>query len=737
MFLLRSEQQCETAVIKIRTRRFTREILTLVASVSCCCVGLTQSSQRGSSVRQALDWPDYGGALGQHFSSLRAIGTQNVRKLRVEWQFDMQEPGGGLEASPIVVGKAMYICTPLERVVKLDATNGQLLWKFDSGISSSQPCRGVSYWTDGRRGLVFAGVMNYLYALDAMTGRPVETFGDHGRIDLRRNLRGAFRTQSVALTTPGVVYRDLIIVGGRTPETYPAPPGDIRAYDVHTGAMRWTFHTIPHPGEAGEETWPHDAWMYAGAANNWAGMVLDRKQGTVFVPTGSAVFDFFGGDRAGDNLYANTLLALNASTGKLIWHFQAVHHDIWDRDLPSPPTLITVMRDGRPVEAVAQTSKSGFVFVLDRRTGKPLLPIEERPVPPSTLADEHAAPTQPFPVLPVPFARQSVTEADLTQRTPEAHAWAAAQFKTLGNRGQFVPFELNHPMLLTPGFDGGAEWGGSAYDPASHVLYVNGNNIAWVAGLLQPHPASSPGEQTYRTRCALCHGIDRLGQPPSFPSLVGVSHRLTDANVVMQLKNGKGRMPAFPDFTDPQIAQILDFLHSDPLAPEAPGNSSAREMASKVETSAERDLANRLPYTFSGYRKWMDPDGYPAVAPPWGTLNAIDLNTGKYLWRIPLGTYPELVAKGMSSTGSENYGGPLVTAGGLVFIGATIHDELFHAYDAATGKLLWQDRLPFAGLATPITYEVAGRQYVAIAAGGGKDVPPARRGGVLVVYALE
>ena len=703
------------------------------------CHGQRSATRSGPEYPQ--DWPEYGGPLSQHFSPLRQIRASNVGGLKVKWRFDMKESGGGLEATPIVIGPAMYVCTPLERVIKLEAASGKLLWKFDSGISSTQPCRGVAYWSDGHTGLVFAGVMNYLYALDAATGKPVDTFGEHGRIDLRKNLRGAYRTQSVALTTPGVIYKDLIIVGGRTPETYPAPPGDIRAYDVHSGAMRWIFHTIPHPGEPGEETWPHNAWMYAGAANNWAGMAVDRARGTVFVPTGSAVFDFYGGDRAGDNLYANSLLALNASTGKLLWHFQAVHHDIWDRDLPSPPSLVTVMRHGRRVEGVAQTSKSGFVFVLDRRTGKPLLPVEERPVPASTLPGEHASATQPFPVLPAPFARQQVTADDLTQRTPAAHAWALAQWKLMGNRGQFVPLELNHPMLIAPGFDGGGMWGGSAFDPASNVLYVNGNNIAWVAGLLQPNPASSPGEQTYRTRCSLCHGIDRLGQPPSFPSLLGVGERLGDAGIVTQLRNGKGRMPAFPDLSEAQVSELLSFLHTAAPAAAAPGaegsRSASREMASNVNTASDRDLANRVPYTFSGYKKWMDPDGYPAVAPPWGTLNAIDLNTGKYLWRIPFGTYPELAAKGIKDSGSENYGGPLVTAGGLLFIGATIQDELFHAYDMHTGELLWSDHLPFAGLATPVSYEVNGEQYVAIAAGGGKDVPPDRRGGMLVVYALH
>ena len=564
-------------------------------AVCAGCIGiacLAQTSHPNVAAARPGDWPEYGGAQGQHFSPLRQIDAGNVSRLREAWRFDVKEDGGGgWEANPLVVGKAMYICTPLERVIKLDAETGKLLWKFESGVNSTQPCRGVTYWTDGRKELILVGVMNYLYSLDAATGKPVAAFGEQGRVDLRRNLRGDFQSQSIALTTPGVVYKDLIIVGGRTPESYPAPPGDVRAYDVRSGAMRWMFHTIPHPGEPGVETWPRDAWKYAGAANNWAGMAVDRGRGTVFVPTGSAVFDFYGGDRTGDDLYANTLLALNASTGKLLWHFQAVHHDIWDRDLASAPTLVTVRQNGRAVDAVAQTSKSGFVFVLRRDNGKPLLPIEERPVPASTVPGEHAAATQPFPVLPVPFTRQLLTENDLTQRTPEAHAWAVEQYKLTGNRGQFVPFELNHPMLLVPGFDGGGQWGGSAFDPASHVLYVNGSNIAWVAGLLPQQPSHSAGEELYGARCSLCHGADRKGQPPSFPSLLGVSSRLQDAEIKALVKNGKGRMPGFPDLNDAQMTQLLNFLHTGANAePDAaqPEDSrpGSREMTSKAEAAA-------------------------------------------------------------------------------------------------------------------------------------------------------
>ena len=345
-----------------------------------------------------VDWPTYHSHVnGDHYSSLSQINRDNVGRLKVAWQFDTGEKGA-IQTNPIIVGRVLYTYTPSQKVVALDAASGKLIWKFDSGITGTQPARGVAYWTDGKTSRIFAGIMNYLYAIDAATGKVIPEFGEGGRIDLRKDLRGDFEQQSIALTSPGMIYKDMIIVGGRNPETHPSPPGDIRAFDVHTGALRWRFHTIPHPGEFGYDTWPKDAWKEAGAANNWAGMTLDEKRGILYVPTGSAVFDFYGGDRLGNDLFANSLLALDASTGKRIWHFQGVHHDIWDRDFPSPPALLTVNRGGHSVDAVAQTSKQGFVYLFDRSTGKPLFPIRERAYPRSDVPGEVTSPTQPLPL---------------------------------------------------------------------------------------------------------------------------------------------------------------------------------------------------------------------------------------------------------------------------------------------------------------------------------------------------
>jgi len=407
--------------------------------------------------QRSVDWPVYnGGADGDHYSRLDLINRSNVARLKEVWRFDTGEKGG-LQSNPLIVGGTLYAYTQTQKVIALDAATGKLQWTFDSGIKGTQPNRGVAYWTDGQEGRILAGVMNFLYCLDAKTGRPIASFGEDGRIDLRKGLREPYQEQSIALTTPGIVYKDLIIVGGRNPESHPAPPGDVRAYDVRTGKLRWTFHTIPRPGEAGYKTWPPGAWKTAGAANNWAGMALDAGRGIVYVPTGSAVMDFYGGDRVGDDLYANTLLALDAATGKLLWHFQGVHHDLWDRDFPSPPALFTVERDGKRVDALAQTTKQGYLYLFDRVSGKPLWPVHEIPYPASTVPGEVTSPTQPKPDWPVPYARQRLTAKMLTTRTPEAHAWAVKTFRTFRSNGQFLPFAVGKQTVVFPGFDGGAE----------------------------------------------------------------------------------------------------------------------------------------------------------------------------------------------------------------------------------------------------------------------------------------
>jgi quinoprotein glucose dehydrogenase len=705
-----------------KPQSFARQVVSAAVVSAIFSVAFLMKSSASPTTDSASDekhdWPVYGGSLeGTHYSSLAQINRSNVKQLAVAWSFDTGETGG-LQTSPLIVDRVLYGITPTQKIFALDAATGKLLWKFDSGIVGTQPDRGLAYWSNGTDRRILVGVMNFLYALDAATGNPIATFGRGGRIDLREDLGRNPATQSVVLTSPGIVYKDLIIVGGRNPETLPAPPGDVRAYDVRSGSLRWSFHTIPRPGEFGYDTWPPDAWKYSGAANNWAGMAVDAKRGIVYVPTGSAAFDFYGANRVGDDLFANCLIALNAETGERLWHFQGVRHDLWDRDFPSPPALVTVRRDGQMIDAVAQTTKQAFVYLFDRATGKPLFPIEYRKYPPSTIPGEVASASQPLPTKPAPFARQLLTAGMLTNRTPEVHRWALEQIHDLRSEGQFVPFGVGKDTVIFPGFDGGAEWGGPAVDPQTAVLYVNANEMAWTASLGR-NLEGNGGKAIYLSQCGVCHGEKMTGSPPAIPALTGIENRLSPAQIVTTIKKGKGRMTGFPNLSDEQLAALIEFLTTG---------------ESKELPSAEPPPPG-MQYHFNGYRRFLDPDGYPAIAPPWGTLNAIDLNTGEYVWKVSLGEYPALAAKGMKNTGSENYGGPIVTAGGLLFIGATNYDKKFRAFDKTTGALLWETTLPFAGNATPATYAVDGRQYIVIAAGGGKDLK-SPSGGVYVAFAL-
>ncbi len=694
----------------------------VVTAVLFAVLFLVTSGNQAAAQKEVpnRDWAVNGGETSNtHYSPLKHINRDNVSQLRVAWSYDTGETGG-LQTSPIIVDGVLYALSPSQKVFAVDAATGRVVWNFDSGIKGTQPVRGLAYWSssDGSDKRIIVGVMNFVYALNANTGKPIASFGTDGRIDLRDNLSRKDADPFVSLTSPVVIYKDVFIAGGRNSETLPATPGDIRAFDVRTGKMRWAFHTIPQPGEFGYNTWPPDAYKIIGAANNWAGMAVDIQRGIVFVPTGSAAFDFYGGNRLGDDLFANCLLALDANTGKRIWHFQAVHHDLWDRDFPSHPVLLNIQRDGQKIEAVAQTSKQGFVYLFDRATGAPLFPLETKQYPASTIPGEVAAAEQSLPAKPAPYARQLLTENMLSDRTPEIHKWALDQFHDAISNGQFVPFGLGKETVIFPGFDGGAEWGGPALDPDSNILYVNSNEMAWMASLGENKPGNA-AQSIYLSQCAICHGDKRAGSPPAFPSLVNIGDRLTPAQIASTIRTGKGRMNGFPGLKPDQVAELVDFLTGAPQ----------KEVASSGPAPTD------MKYRFTGYRRFLDPDGYPAIAPPWGTLNAINLNTGEYVWKINLGEYPALVAQGMKDTGSENYGGPIVTAGGIVFIGATNFDQKFHAFDKSTGKLLWETKLPFSGNATPATYMVGGKQYVVIAAGGGKD-PKHPSGGVYVAFAL-
>ena len=691
-------------------------------------VHLTSYWPRTASSSEYSDWKVYGGTADNiHYSTLRQINRDNVHNLSIAWTYDSGDafPDSEMECNPIVAHGVLFATTPKLRLIALDAATGQLRWSFDPNqgemVTTKLRNRGVTYWEEGNDRRVFLVVRQYLYAIDATTGTPIASFGVSGRVDLREGLGRDPKLQSISATSPGVIYKDLLILGSIVSEDLPASPGDIRAFDVRTGKIRWTFHTIPRPGEYGYETWPKDAWTYIGGVNDWAGMSLDQKRGLVFCATGSASFDFYGANRIGNDLFANCVIALKADTGERVWHFQGVKHDLWDRDFPAAPTLVTVKRDGRAIDAVAQITKSGFVFVLQRETGRPLFPIEYRNVPASDVEGEVTAATQPFPLSPPPFARQMLTPEIVTNRTPEAHRAVLEQLRNLRSGGQFTPPSLQGTVVF-PGFDGGGEWGGPAFDPETGVLYVNSNEMAWILRLvLRPGTKGlASSRQVYAANCASCHRSDMRGTPPEFPALIGIGKKYKQDAIAKIIREGRGRMPSFAYLQKNVIEAMALFLTT--------GKDT------EFATPFTEQLPQPLKYTHDGYNKFLDPEGYPAVEPPWGTLNAINLDTGEYVWKNSFGEFPELIAKGMRNTGSENYGGPLVTAGGLLFIAATNHDRKFHAYDKTTGKLLWETVLPAAGNATPATYEVDGRQYVVIGAGGGKWGSPS--GGTYVAFAL-
>lgn len=701
-----------------KTSFFLSSALPLLLMLSGCAPG-----------PKNVDWRLYGGnETNSRYSTLDQINRENVKNLAVAWTYDTGDAykDSEMQCNPLIVNGILYGVSPKMRVFALDAATGKEIWSFDhykgQPVLGKRRSRGLQYWESGDDKRLFIAVEQWFYALNATTGQPVESFGANGRIDLREGLGRDVDLVTVSVSTPGVIYKDLLILGSIVSEGLPAAPGDIRAFDVRTGKLRWQFHTIPHPGEFGYDTWPPDAWKVLGGANAWSGLTLDAERGIVFAPTGSAASDFYGANRVGDNLFADTLLALDANTGQRKWHFQFVKHDTWDRDLPSAPALVTVERDGKKIAAVAQATKSGYVWVFDRETGESLFPFEEVDVPPSDIPGEVLAKKQVLPLKPAPFARQQFTEDMVSNRTPEVHADVLARFKGYRNGPQFTPSSLQGTILL-PGFDGGAEWGGQAFDPETGLYYVNANEMAWVVKLVERERSkgSQTGKSLYSANCASCHKDDLSGVPPEFPALVDLGKRTERAAVDHVIRAGRGRMPGFAHLGNQRIAAISRYL------------MTGENMT--LPNSGDQSSPYFLKYTLDGYIRFEDAGGYPVITPPWGTLNAINLNSGEYAWKVPLGEIPALAEQGMKNTGSENYGGPVVTKGGVLFIAATNYDKKMRAFDKLTGKLLWEHTLPAAGNATPATYMVNGKQYVVIAAGGGKWRNPS--GGSYVAFALK
>jgi quinoprotein glucose dehydrogenase len=685
-------------------KRFTYPALLLT-------VGLLSLTEKPATT----DWPEYnGGPDRNHFSPLTQLNAGNVAGLQVAWEYasggvDTLKNNTQIQCNPLIIGGVLYGVSAGSQAFALDAATGKELWKTAfTDDTFAMNSRGVTYWTDGRQARIFFAYGSLLYALDARTGKPVVSFGKGGKINLKEGLARPGADEYVVSNTPGVVYKNLLIMGHRVSEIAPALPGDVRAYDLRTGRIVWTFHTIPHPGEYGADTWPKDGHLNFGGANNWMGMAIDRQRGIVYVPTGTAAFDLYGSTRPGQNLFGNSLIALDAATGKRRWHFQTIHHDIWDRDIPAPPNLFTVVHAGKKVDAVSVLSKQGFLFVFDRVTGQPLFPIEERPMPASSVPGEKAWPTQPIPLKPAPFTRQSFSESDINDFVTDRDT-VMAQLRRWQSGKEFIPLPLSpNRTVFFPGTDGGAQWGGAAVDEAG-IMYVPSKQIP-VTMALVPTPVGSlsaptverTGSQLYQTHCAACHGQNREGSHDgTYPALVSISQKRNETSVAQVLAKGQGMMPAFTHLKEAERKAIVDFLFG------------------KTTSVASNAVLNTAPYHHTGFTRWYDRAGYPVSRPPWGTLTAIDLNTGEHRWQVPLGEYPELVAKGLPPTGTDNYGAPAVTAGGLLFI-ASSRDELIRAFDRKTGRELWRAKLPAAGYASPSTYAVHGKQYVVIACGGGK-----------------
>jgi len=690
-------------------------------------------------------------AESSSYSALDEINKTNVHQLTLAWTFNPNDAAegsrfAGSQCNPIIIDGVMYVASARHRIYAVNASNGKQLWSFDpfNGGPGGGSFRGVTYWENGNdKRILFTGG-DILFALNAATGKPIPAFGKDGKVSMNIGIRDDPEKISIKPTSPGILYKNLLIIGNEVSELYGAQPGYVRAYDIITGKLEWTFHTVPQPGELGYDTWPKDAWKYAGGANCWGGLSVDEKRGMVFFGTGSPSYDFYGYDRIGENLFGNCVVALDANTGKHIWHFQTIHHDLWDYDLPAPPNLVTVVKDGKKIDAVAQTSKVGFLYVLNRETGASLFPIEERPVPPSDVPGEQAWPTQPFPLKPKPYSRQTMTADDLSDFSTTSRDSLTRLFNGSRYEGLFTPPSTKGTWNF-PGTIGGSEWGGAAFDPSTNIIYVKSSESPEIDLLQKIEPATDAaklsvyddGKRIYTAYCANCHKADRTGDEPLYPSLIDLKKRMSETATINKIKEGSGKMPSFAVMIKGHEDAIIDYLFDKTdrslLHRERDLEEIKNNRSSNIEVKTDSQPADTAPtyLNVTAYAQIRDAEGHPAIKPPWGTLNAINLNTGEYEWTIPVGNFPDLQKKGGPITGATSSPGPIVTAGGLVFLGGT-RDRKFQAFDKATGKLLWETTLPGFASSTPCTYRSNGIQYVAVSVAGNKDSPA----GSIMAFAL-
>jgi quinoprotein glucose dehydrogenase len=734
---------------RVLTAHVAAAALLLLAAVTSCRTGQIAQIAQASSVTQ-IDWPVFGGSAAQsRYFDYKSITPENVSRLEVAWTYAVTD-NNAYQFSPVIADGVMYVLAKTNSLVALDAATGKELWSRTGfqGIAR----RGLNYWksADGNDRRLIITANDQLLALDARDGEPVTNFGKQGKVDLREHLGRAVETvRRVQSSSPGAIFQDLILLGSSPGEGYLSPPGHLRAFSVITGELAWVFHTIPQPGEFGYDTWPKDAWRYAGGANNWGEITVDAERGIAYFPLGSPTYDYYGADRIGANLFGNCLLALDARTGKRLWHFQTVHHDLWDYDLTAAPQLVEVKRNGKRIAAVAQATKHGFLFVFDRVTGKPLFDVQERPVPASTMPGEQAWPTQPFPTgLPV-TARQEFKAEDLTPTflsPQERTAWLARI--SAARSGLFLPLS-EIETIAVPGGVGGTNWGNTAADPTRGILYVMNQDFpsfyrlekeervrapaAAAAGGAQQFTRAqvSAGETAYELYCQVCHGGERQGGNNG-PALLSLQGRMGLDEFHRIVSRGQNRMPALPHLDDATITALLAFVSGG----KAPSFSTGVEYPEGVTAPAAQ------------YRTDYGLSAPHIMAPPWSTIMAVDLNSGKLLWNVPLGQDEEAAALGLTGTGvprGAQRNGMIVTSTGLVF--STAKDGHIHAFDAKNGRVLWSGKLPMGTEGLPAMYVQGGRQYLVVNAttpltwgaksresGINSTLPPGKGG--YVVFAL-